>query len=80
MSARWLLLLFMASGCAAADDVQFIRAAPETAEAISLLGDTLRRPPLSVEDGQRLVNDCNEITKKITKSFSNGWPASGGGT
>ena len=41
----------------AADDVQFLRAAPETAEGISLLGDTLRRPPISADDGQRLVED-----------------------
>jgi tetratricopeptide (TPR) repeat protein len=34
-----------------------MRAAPATAEGISLLGDTLRRPPISVEDGQRLVED-----------------------
>ena len=35
---------------------------------------------MSVEDGQQLVNNCNELTRKITKSFSNGWPASRGGT
>lgn len=37
---------------------------------------------MSVEDGQRLVNNCQELTHKISKSFSNGWSAShnGGGT
>ena len=52
-----LLLLVLLCACAAADDVQFLRAAPETAEAVSLLGDTLRRPPLDAETGQRLVED-----------------------
>jgi hypothetical protein len=35
---------------------------------------------MSVEDGQRIINDCQQISQKITKSFSNGWLASGGGT
>src|SRR5262245_16955276 len=52
-----LTILLLGASCAAADDVQFLRAAPETAEGISLLGDTLRRPPLAAEDGQRLVED-----------------------
>src|SRR5262245_30810853 len=33
---------------------------------------------MTVEDGQRLINDCQQMTQKITKSFSNGWPAGGG--
>ena len=33
---------------------------------------------MTVEDGQRLVNDCQQITQKITTSLSNGWPKGGG--
>ena len=33
---------------------------------------------MSAEDGQHLIEDCQQVTRKITKSFSAGWPVGGG--
>ena len=32
---------------------------------------------MAAEDGQHLLNDCQEITQKITKSLANEWPSVG---
>jgi hypothetical protein len=33
-----------------------------------------QRMQMAAEDGQRLMEDCQKITQKITRSMSNGWP------
>jgi Phasin protein len=32
---------------------------------------------MAADDGKRLFNDCQQITQKITKAISNGYPTSG---
>jgi uncharacterized protein YaeQ len=52
------------------------RSASEAVEAYTKC--VSQQVQMTVEDGQRLVSDCQQITQKITKSLSNGWPAGGG--
>ena len=33
---------------------------------------------MSAEDGRHLIEDCQQVTEKVTKSFSAGWPTGGG--
>jgi Phasin protein len=33
-----------------------------------------QRMQMAAEDGRRMFDDCQKITTKITRSFSNGWP------
>lgn len=56
--ARLATLVFLVA-CGAADDVQFMAVAPQSAQAVSLLGDTLWSVPIPVERGQRLVADLH---------------------
>ena len=39
-----------------------------------------KRMQMTAEDGQRLFNDCQQITQKLTKSLSIGWSATNGET
>ena len=34
-----------------------------------------QRMQMAAEDGRRLYDDCQKITQTITRSLSNGWPA-----
>ena len=49
------------------------RSVPEALEAYSKC--VSQRMQLTAEDGQRLFNDCQQITQKITTSLTNGWPS-----
>ena len=33
-----------------------------------------RQMKMTAEDGQHLLDDCQKITQKVTKSLGNGWP------
>ena len=46
------------------------RSIPEALEAYSKC--VSQRMQMTAEDGQRLFNDCQQITQKITKSLTNG--------
>jgi hypothetical protein len=48
------------------------RSVPEALAAYSKC--VSQRMQMTAEDGQRLFNDCQQITQKITKSL-NGWPS-----
>jgi hypothetical protein len=46
------------------------RTVPEALEAYSKC--VSQRTQMTAEDGQRLFNDCQQITQKLTKSLTNG--------
>jgi len=48
------------------------RSVPEALEAYTKC--VSKRMQMTAEDGKHLFNDCQQITQKITKSLSNGWP------
>ena len=48
------------------------RSVPEALEAYTKC--VSKRMQMTAEDGQRLFNDCQQITQKITKSLTKGWP------
>jgi uncharacterized protein YaeQ len=52
------------------------RSIPEAVEAYTKC--VSRQMQMSAEDGQHLIQDCQQFTQKITRSFSTGWPAGGG--
>ena len=49
-----------------------IRSVPEAFEAYTKC--VTKRMQMTAEDAQRLFNDCQQITQKITKSLTRGWP------
>ncbi len=49
------------------------RSVPEALEAYTKC--ISKRMQMTAEDGQHLFNDCQQITQKITKSLTNGWPS-----
>ena len=49
------------------------RSVPEVFEAYTKC--VTKRMQMTAEDGQRLFNDCQQITQKITKSLTKGWPS-----
>jgi len=49
------------------------RSVPEALEAYTKC--VSQRMQMTAEDGQRVFNDCQQITQKITKSLTNGWPS-----
>lgn len=51
------------------------RSVPEAIEAYSK--SVSQRMQMTAEDGQRLFNECQQITQKITKSLGNTWPRTG---
>jgi hypothetical protein len=46
---------------------------PEALEAYTKC--VSQRMQMTAEDGQRVFKDCQQITQKITKSLTNGWPS-----
>jgi hypothetical protein len=47
-------------------------------EALEAYRDCVsQRMQMAAEDGQRLMEDCQKITQKVTRSLSNGWPTAG---
>jgi hypothetical protein len=51
------------------------RSVPEALEAYT--NCVSQQMQMSAEDGQRLLSDCQQITQKITKSLTKGWPTEG---
>jgi hypothetical protein len=50
-------------------------AARSVPEALQAYQECLaQRMQMAAEDGQRLLDDCQKITQKLTHSLSNGWP------
>jgi hypothetical protein len=49
------------------------RSVPEALEAYTKC--VSQRMQMTAEDGQRVFKDCQQITQKITKSLTNGWPS-----
>jgi hypothetical protein len=55
-----------------------LKATRSVSEALVAYTKSLsRRMQMTAEDGQRMFNDCQQITQKITKSLTNGWPTGG---
>jgi hypothetical protein len=48
------------------------RSVPEALEAYTKC--VSQRMQMTAEHGQRVFKDCQQITQKITKSLTNGWP------
>jgi len=49
------------------------RSVPEALEAYTKC--VSQRMQMTAEHGQRVFKDCQQITQKITKSLTNGWPS-----
>jgi hypothetical protein len=49
------------------------RSVPEALEAYTKC--VSQRMQMTAKDGQRVFKDCQQITQKITKSLTNGWPS-----
>ena len=48
------------------------RSAPEALDAYQTC--MAERIQMAAEDGRRLLHDCQEITQKLNRSLSGGWP------
>jgi hypothetical protein len=48
------------------------RSAPEALEAYQEC--VAKRMQMAADDGRRLFEECQNVTQKITRSLSNGWP------
>lgn len=52
-----------------------LSASKSAPEALETYRDSVtHRLQMAAEDGQRLMQDCQTVTQKITRSLSNGWP------
>jgi Phasin protein len=52
-----------------------LSASKSAPEAFETYRDSVtHRMQMAAEDGQRLMQDCQAVTQKITRSLSNGWP------
>jgi Phasin protein len=48
------------------------RSAPEALEAYQQV--VAQRMQMAADDGRRLFEECQNVTQKLTRSLSNGWP------
>jgi hypothetical protein len=52
-----------------------LSASKSAPEALETYRDSVtHRMQMAAEDGRRLMEDCQKVTQKLTRSLSNGWP------
>jgi hypothetical protein len=58
-----------------ANKLSATRSAPEALEAYREV--VAQRMQMAADDGRRLFEECQNVTQKVTRSLSNGWPKAG---